>query len=381
MNARLQTLMKTAPKPSFTPVASGLLHRTCACGQHTGGGGECAECRKKREGTLQRAVVNAAPVSEVPPIVHDVLRSPGQPLDAATRAFMEPRFGHDFSRVRVHTDAKAAEAARAVNALAYTVGRDVVFGAGQYRPGTGEGRRLVAHELTHVVQQKTSTVDDMQRAAFSASSDASEQEADRVAQLVLFRRFPSITHIVGARVQRLGANPGCSAAQADTIHQAIFDARGWLNKAIPALEAPLSARVLASLRRNFGPTYGVAANASLIHDRLVAARRAIGTIPFSCATAPADATCAALHCGWANAGSNAATICSNVTLDAGTAWQFQAGCALHETFHATFSGMTAAHDFYSGWHGHAGATAGYPGAGIDPLLNADSYTTLVMDLS
>jgi len=67
---------------------------------------------------------------------------------------MEPRFGHDFSQVRVHTNAKVAESARAVNALAYTVGRDVVFGVGQYAPTTSAGQRLLAHELTHVVQQQ-----------------------------------------------------------------------------------------------------------------------------------------------------------------------------------------------------------------------------------
>lgn len=91
--------------------------------------------------------------AEVPPSVHDVLRSPGQPLDTAARAFMEPRFGYDFSQVRVHADAKGAQSARAVDAHAYTVGRDVVFGAGQYAPGTTPGRKLLAHELTHVVQQ------------------------------------------------------------------------------------------------------------------------------------------------------------------------------------------------------------------------------------
>lgn len=79
---------------------------------------------------------------------------PGRPLDAATRVFFEPRFGQDFSHVRVHTDARAAESARSVNALAYTVGRDVVFGEGHYAPGTSVGRRLLAHELTHVVQQQ-----------------------------------------------------------------------------------------------------------------------------------------------------------------------------------------------------------------------------------
>jgi hypothetical protein len=89
----------------------------------------------------------------VPLIVHDVLRSPGQPLDAATRAFFEPRFGRDFSQVRVHTDAPAAESAQAVNALAYTMGRDIVFGAGEYALGTTAGQWLLAHELAHTVQQ------------------------------------------------------------------------------------------------------------------------------------------------------------------------------------------------------------------------------------
>ena len=105
-----------AVKPTFTPVVHGLLQRCTATR-------ECDECRKKRLGMLQRASIDLTSVNEVPPIVHEVLRSPGQPLDAATRAFMEPRFGHDFSNVRVHTDAKAAESARTVNALAYTVKR------------------------------------------------------------------------------------------------------------------------------------------------------------------------------------------------------------------------------------------------------------------
>ena len=103
--------------------------------------------------TLQRRAVNNAEPTAVPPIVHEVLRSPGQPLDAPTRAFFEPRLGHDFSKVRVHTDARAAESARAVNALAYTVKQDIAFGEGQYAPGAAEGRRLLAHELAHTVQQ------------------------------------------------------------------------------------------------------------------------------------------------------------------------------------------------------------------------------------
>jgi hypothetical protein len=93
------------------------------------------------------------PTATVPPNAYDVLRSSGQPLDPHARTFFESRFGHDFSQVRVHTDAAAAESARRMNALAYTVGRDVVFGRGQYAPGTRSGRVLLGHELTHVLQQ------------------------------------------------------------------------------------------------------------------------------------------------------------------------------------------------------------------------------------
>jgi len=97
-----------------------------------------------------------AGATQAPAIVHEVLRSPGAPLDAPTRDFMEPRFGRDFGDVRVHADARAAESARALEALAYTVGRNVVFAAGHYAPQSAAGRQLLAHELSHVVQQRGS---------------------------------------------------------------------------------------------------------------------------------------------------------------------------------------------------------------------------------
>jgi hypothetical protein len=87
-------------------------------------------------------------------LIEDVLRAPGQALDAVTRGFMEARFGYDFSRIRVHADPPAAESAQSVRAAAYTVGQDVVFGAGQYAPGREGGRRLLAHELAHTIQQR-----------------------------------------------------------------------------------------------------------------------------------------------------------------------------------------------------------------------------------
>ena len=101
--------------------------------------------------------------SPVPPIVGEVLRSPGAPLDTATRSFMEPRFGYDLGQVRVHADSKAAESARALNARAYTFAGDIVFGAGQHMRGTITGQRLLAHELAHVIQQDAIPRDRIQR--------------------------------------------------------------------------------------------------------------------------------------------------------------------------------------------------------------------------
>ena len=141
-----QVMRMTAPTPSIQRKCSG-------CEEEEKVQRKCAECEEEEKKTgLQRKEAGAGP-EYAPPSVHSVLSSPGRPLDPATRAFMEPRFGHDFSGVRVHTDASAADSARAVNALAFTAGPHVVFGSNQYAPGTAEGKRLLAHELTHVVQQ------------------------------------------------------------------------------------------------------------------------------------------------------------------------------------------------------------------------------------
>ncbi len=126
---------------SITPLASRQAQR------------KCAECEEE-EGALQRKEsVSADAPAKAPPIVHEALNSPGQPLDATTRAYFEPRFGRDLGEVRVHTDSRAVESARAVNALAYTVGRDVVIRDKMSSPGSLVRRRILAHELTHVIQQ------------------------------------------------------------------------------------------------------------------------------------------------------------------------------------------------------------------------------------
>ncbi|MDB5732289.1 MAG: hypothetical protein JWQ03_2184, partial [Variovorax sp.] len=182
-------LARSAPSPG----RGLLLQRKCACGSATPSlSGECAECtsRKRLQARLaigasndsleqeadrvadrvmgastssalrsgpprnQRfATQSNGPTDTVPASVDRVLGSPGKPLASALRRDMGQRFGHDFSQVRVHSDEAAEHSARDVGAHAYTVGRHVVFGAGRFRPTTHEGRWLLAHELTHVVQQ------------------------------------------------------------------------------------------------------------------------------------------------------------------------------------------------------------------------------------
>lgn len=176
------------------------LQRKCACGQHTAGGGECEECRKKRNGLLQRSALLGEARNGAPPIVHETLRSTGQPLDPETRTAMESSFRHDFSGVRVHSDGRAAASARAVSARAYTVGADVVFGEGQYQPGTGAGQRLLAHELAHVIQQKGATL--QPKLEVGAVDTPEERSADSAAEAVAAAApVPSLAP-GGARVQR-----------------------------------------------------------------------------------------------------------------------------------------------------------------------------------
>jgi outer membrane protein OmpA-like peptidoglycan-associated protein len=107
-------------------------------------------------GTIQTKLKINKPRDEyetAPSIVNEVLTGPGQPLDLSTREFMEPRFGYDFGQVRVHVDSKAARSAEALSARAFAMGRHIVFGRSEYSPQTTEGKRIIAHELAHVVQQ------------------------------------------------------------------------------------------------------------------------------------------------------------------------------------------------------------------------------------
>lgn len=176
--------------------------------------------------------MSAPRMGTAPPAVDEVLRSPGRMLDTGTLDFMEPRFGNDFSGVTIHTDSAAARSAAAVNARAYTVGSHVVFGQGHYAPGTADGQRLIAHELTHVVQQQ-GQIGAVMRAPLQVgeSNSAAEQEADRVALQVVSGASGPVAASVGQstvmRQETTSAQPqqqqrtvGCSQDNADAIEAA-----------------------------------------------------------------------------------------------------------------------------------------------------------------
>jgi hypothetical protein len=129
----------------------------CPCG------GECPRCLDDLpvQGIFRSStkVTHASEMGQIaaPPSIHEVLATPGHPLGVETRAIMEPRFGYDFSGIRIHTDSKAVQSANDANAVAYTAGRDIVFGADRPAFDTPEGNRLLAHELTHVIQQNNAS--------------------------------------------------------------------------------------------------------------------------------------------------------------------------------------------------------------------------------
>jgi outer membrane protein OmpA-like peptidoglycan-associated protein len=198
MRSGYQNKVQAGPVQSFTPAGTGLLQRTCTL---CNAPGLLEDSELDAEGlTLQRSPVDQAEPSTVPPVVHEVLRSPGQPLDVATRAHMEPRFGHDFSRVRVHTDAKAADSARAVNAQAYTVGSNIVFQVGKYTPRTMAGKRLLAHELTHTIQQNNVPRANLM---IAQHSDQYEWQAEEASRMMTFgSKVPQIQSFHKEAIQR-----------------------------------------------------------------------------------------------------------------------------------------------------------------------------------
>jgi Domain of unknown function (DUF4157) len=142
-----QVMLMPDSELSITPVPAQLSRKCAAC-----------EDQERRQLQTKPIGVPVAASSEAPGFVHEVLRAPGRPLDAASRAFFEPRFGRDFSRIELHTDERASISAKTVSARAFTVGGHIVFGAGEWSPTTDRGRWLLAHELAHATQQNSGTI-------------------------------------------------------------------------------------------------------------------------------------------------------------------------------------------------------------------------------
>ena len=156
--------------------------------------------------TAGNASVSAALEEQEPSMVKDVVGSGGgSPLDRETRGFMESRLGADFGDVRIHTDSKASESAKSVQAHAYTVGNDVVFQSGKYEPDSDSGKRMLAHELTHVVQQRSGPVDGTPAAGgikISNPSDRFEQAAEHSADRVMSSAAPAPALQAAPSIQR-----------------------------------------------------------------------------------------------------------------------------------------------------------------------------------
>jgi hypothetical protein len=262
---------------NVAPVGGLTLRRKCACGGTPGLDGECAECRNKR---LQRRSAGRSEPSTAPPIVHEALRSSGQPLDAQTRAFMEGRFGHDFARVRVHTDERAAESARAVDALAYTVGRDVVFDAGRYAPQTRAGQHLLAHELAHVMQQAPASGSDSEVLRIDEPNSAHEQQADLAGQRVGSPDQPTrmTTSSPVIQRQRGGAPEVGSASTVGDLILRVNDA-GQIEFLYGTPDVPVLGRVGVGFRCREGRCEPVAgSDPSKIRNRTYTLDEALGVL-------------------------------------------------------------------------------------------------------
>ncbi len=235
MSDQAAAISRTQAKAEPAPAVG--IHRTCGCGRHVVAGGQCEGCGKA-EGVLHRRSIDSRGPDTAPRIVHDVLQSTGRPLAPATRASVEPLFGRDFSGVRIHNDAKAAASAQSVNALAYTVGQNIVFDGPHYSPSTPAGQRLLIHELAHAAQQGNGGTDSAPgNLRVSKPTDPAEREAEAVADkaaagrpVSVQRQTPVSVHrsvriagIVGGLVLRHKPKPPPTSIRIVQVHQVPLD--------------------------------------------------------------------------------------------------------------------------------------------------------------
>ncbi len=212
-----------------------VVRRACRCGATADG--ECKECERERKPTVQRSASGPGAIGAVPSSVYDTLNMPGEPLAADLRSRFEPRYQQDFSNVRVHTDARAAESARSINARAYTVGQHIAFDRGEYQPGTAAGQRLIAHELAHTVQQSGVQRFATEGLSVDASNSAFECEAEAAADHAMSAAPPA-------------ARPALSAPVAGAPARVARLARDWQDLPAPL---PVTGHVV-SQRAQLDPT-------------------------------------------------------------------------------------------------------------------------------
>jgi len=362
------------------------------CAACAAGGPMCPACEKEEISVSRKAddvTGGAAPTS-----VHSVIRSPGEPLSASARAFFEPRFGQNLSQVRVHVDPEAQQSARDVNALAYTVGSHVVFGTGRYAPGTSDGQRLLAHELTHVVQQdgkagpeSADTTPAAEHASAGRTESAGLSGAEYYPAFLGIRRTADPDH----------SGPCDQPHADDLIDPAFAEARRWRREASAWLEAHLDhIRARGRVARGDFVTVGRRVYDELMflerHFRISSVLRI--SLPYSADDSVSIADLerfgnasywvrrrfrdvelslsylCQVNCPRGRTGSDtlgSAVAGSREVIFYTNCFDRQhettrAGVALHEAFHATFSEFD--HDTYS-------FEGGYPGG--DALTNAESF--------
>jgi Domain of unknown function (DUF4157) len=251
------------------------------CASCAAGGAPCPSCEKDKE-RVQRKAGSASPAGEVGADFAGHLRG-GAPLDGPSRAFFEPRFGHDFGSVRVHTGAEAADAARSIHARAFTLGRDVAFAAGEYAPQSERGRSLLAHELAHVVQQSSArsplqVARDTPQAEMQAMREASVRGAIQFLD-TLHQAVAADRQAARSAVARAGGIADASRQAHALLNQqsvrtrlqrgrGIYDAQRTLLDANHPLQGELRATYagfLGEVREAFDEAVSVAANDQASH--------------------------------------------------------------------------------------------------------------------
>lgn len=306
--------------------------------------------------------------------------SAGQPLDHATRSFFEPRFGCDFSSVRVHADDGANESAAAIDARAFTLGRDVVFGAGQWSPGTTEGRRLLAHELAHVTQQGSAPpmirrAPVLGDAADPAPANFGSNEMGPGGNAIPLEepnKAPGCDDVCGNSAAKCTQEPGehCDPAMTKKVGDA-WTTAGWqLSLAKEAMaESPLSSTTLTSLKNNFKWSTGSSpANlpSTVATNIDTAITKQADNLCIKCATECSEGGKAQIYRarGQNCLGSNCFRICPSFTAN-------DTHVLIHELFHRVVSSVE---DLYRG-------QSTYPPEPPTALKMPDCYASLIDDVA